>query len=127
MTPYQQLWGVTDGAVKDAFNMHPDYLTPKGRQSAVASVTKRVTGTVLSFAVAAARGGETPAETDGRKLHVPSTGEAHAHVSPDPHCRIGRVKLKRRCRYRSASMFDITTNALIAAVKGGAMLKSVKG
>lgn len=42
------------GAVRDAFNRHPDYLTKKGRVSALTSVTKRVTGTVLSFAVHAA-------------------------------------------------------------------------
>ena|SRR6185503_8649099 len=54
-TPYSQLWGIVDGAVTDAFNRHPDYLTPKGRRSAKTSVVKRVTGTVLSFAEESAK------------------------------------------------------------------------
>ena len=51
-TPYQQLWGIVSGAVTDAFNRHPNYLTKSGRKYATTSIVKRVTGTVLSFAVA---------------------------------------------------------------------------
>jgi hypothetical protein len=52
---HQQLWGVVEGAVNDAFNRHPDYLTRKGRSSARVSIVKRVTGTVLSFALQEAK------------------------------------------------------------------------
>ena len=31
----------------------------------------------------------------------------------DPHCRITRIRFKRRSRYRSAQAFDITTSRLI--------------
>jgi hypothetical protein len=48
---HRQLWRVVSGAVTDAFNRHPDYLTRSGRKYAVTSIVKRVTGTVLSFAV----------------------------------------------------------------------------
>ena len=53
-TAYAQLSRIVSGAVRDAFNRHPDYLTNKGRQSAARSIVKRVTGTVLGFAVQAA-------------------------------------------------------------------------
>jgi hypothetical protein len=53
---HRQLTRVVSGAVDDAFKHHPDYLTPKGKRSAKGSIVKRVTGTVLSFAVQAARG-----------------------------------------------------------------------
>ena len=49
-SPYAQLWHVVAGAVEDAFNNHPDYLTERGRISARQSIIKRVTGTVLGFA-----------------------------------------------------------------------------
>jgi hypothetical protein len=48
---YGLLWNVVSGAVADAFNRHPDYLTSKGKRSAATSIIKRVTGTVLGFAV----------------------------------------------------------------------------
>lgn len=52
---YKQLWRVVDGAVADAFAMHPDYLTAKGLRSAQLSVTKRVTGAVIGFAEQSAK------------------------------------------------------------------------
>lgn len=52
---YHNLWAVVDGAVRDAFHNHPEYLTDKGRQSARMSVVKRVTGSVISFAKAKGR------------------------------------------------------------------------
>lgn len=67
-TPYQQLWGIVSGAVSDAFNRHPDYLTPKGSRSAATSVVKRVVGTVLSFAEQSAQSRKADNE-DGR-LHA---------------------------------------------------------
>jgi len=65
---YQQLWHVTDGAVRDALRKHPDYLTPKGRQSARRSIVKRVVGTVLGFAVQAA----------ARQRELAVTGDRHS-------------------------------------------------
>lgn len=46
-----QIWRVVDGAIRDAFIHHPDYLTGKGTSGASArrSVAKRVTGAVLSY------------------------------------------------------------------------------
>jgi hypothetical protein len=43
------LWALVEGAgaVADAFNCHPDYLTEKGNKSAVESVTKRVVGQIV--------------------------------------------------------------------------------
>lgn len=47
---YSELWTIVDGAVSDAFKMHPDYLAPKRRRAAQNSVTKRVVGAVFGFA-----------------------------------------------------------------------------
>lgn len=71
---YRQLWRVVDGAVRDALDHHPDYLTAKGRRNARESVTKRVTGQVLSYAtqVAEGRSGSSPApEMKGRPKCLP--------------------------------------------------------
>jgi len=55
---YQRLWRVVEGAVADAFAQHPEYLTAVGARGRCArlSVTKRVTGAVLSFAEQSAGG-----------------------------------------------------------------------
>ena len=47
----RQVWRVVDGAIRDAFLNHPDYLTKKGSRSACArrSIAKRVTGALLSY------------------------------------------------------------------------------
>lgn len=47
----RQVWRVVDGAIRDAFSNHPDYLTTKGSRAACArrSVAKRVTGALLSY------------------------------------------------------------------------------
>ena len=44
----QRLWKMVEGAVADACKAHPDYLTERGRQLMVGSVTKRVVGTLRS-------------------------------------------------------------------------------
>jgi hypothetical protein len=64
---YSQLWRIVDGAVRDALEMHPDYLTQKGSRNARTSVTKRVTGAVLGYAEQAAEGrsGYRPAAEKG--------------------------------------------------------------
>lgn len=113
---YAELWGVVDGAVTDAFNTHPDYLTAKGQRSARTSVTKRVTGTVLSFAVQAARGRVGPAETSDGVATPRQAGEGVVRAFPNPHCRIGLVKFKRRTRYRAAGVFDLMTSRLLASM-----------
>jgi hypothetical protein len=48
---YRAIWRVVDGAVRNAFDMHPDYLTEKGLKYSMArmSVVKRVTGAILGF------------------------------------------------------------------------------
>jgi len=63
---YAQLWRVADGAVRDALRKHPDYLTPKGQRSARRSIVKRVTGTVLGFALQEAKRQRELAVTDDR-------------------------------------------------------------
>ena len=88
---YRQLWRVVAGAVGDALAMHPEYLTQAGRRSAARSVTKRVTGAVMSYAVeAAARGrsGGSPAadeaagaSTVGRGPVVSATGSEAAGLA----------------------------------------------
>jgi hypothetical protein len=64
---YSQLWRIVDGAVRDALETHPDYLTKKGMRSARASITKRVTGAVLGYTsqVAEGRSGGRPAAATG--------------------------------------------------------------
>lgn len=53
---YRALWFMVDGAVRDAFANHPEYLTQAGRNSAANSITKRVTGTLMGYATQVARG-----------------------------------------------------------------------
>ena len=63
---YRQLVRLVDGAVRDAFANHPEYLTKIGQRNVRASVVKRVAGTLwgygkevtvnVSFAAQAARG-----------------------------------------------------------------------
>lgn len=44
---HHRLWRMVEGAVVDAFQQHPDYLTDKGRFAATESVTKRVVGVIV--------------------------------------------------------------------------------
>lgn len=124
---YAELWGVVDGAVSDALNTHPDYLTPKGQRSARASITKRVTGTVMGFAVQAA-GGRTnhPAETSDGTFVSPRTGEGGSTPSPH-HCRIGRVTFKRHKSSRRLVEFNDTTNRLLRARLHQKALNTIAG
>lgn len=60
------LWRLIEGAVVDAFNSHPDYLTDKGRASVCQSVTKRVVGQLVSRAKETRKGGgRGPCSADG--------------------------------------------------------------
>jgi hypothetical protein len=46
---YRRLWKIVDGAVADAFNKHPEYLSPAISKKVVrASVNKRVVGALLA-------------------------------------------------------------------------------
>ncbi|HMT45492.1 MAG TPA: hypothetical protein PKE59_00090 [Novosphingobium sp.] len=47
---HQLLWRLVEGAVVDAFRSHPDYLTPRGDDRAVESITKRVVGQLVGHA-----------------------------------------------------------------------------
>lgn len=47
---HKKLWRMVEGAVADAFNSHPDYLTERGRARATESITKRVVGTLVGNA-----------------------------------------------------------------------------
>jgi len=59
---YRQLVRLVDGAVRDAFANHPEYLTKPGQRNARASIVKRAAGALwgygkeTSFAAKAARG-----------------------------------------------------------------------
>lgn len=43
---YHKIWRIVDGAVRDCFKHHPDYLTGKGHVDARTSIVKRVTGAI---------------------------------------------------------------------------------
>ena len=46
---YRELWRVVDGAVADAFNMHPEYLSAQASPRVVRrSINKRVVGALLA-------------------------------------------------------------------------------
>lgn len=76
---YRQLWRIVDGAVRDTFNAHPDYLSPRGRRKAEAALVKRITGAVFGYAVAAA-----DAAAQGRSGFSPAAESEAAAVVPAP-------------------------------------------
>lgn len=49
---YRQLWRMVEGAVNNAFEAHPEYLSEAGavNKSARMSVTKRVVGALIGYA-----------------------------------------------------------------------------
>jgi hypothetical protein len=55
---YSRIWRVVDGAVRDALQNHPDYLSQKGARFSACrqSIVKRVTGAILSFAEESEKG-----------------------------------------------------------------------
>lgn len=55
---YVSLWKVVDGAIRDAFLAHPEYLTEKGARGSACrrSIAKRVTGALTGFVEQSARG-----------------------------------------------------------------------
>lgn len=47
-TAYRRLWRIVDGAVADAFAMHPEYLkSTRSERFARMSINKRVVGAIL--------------------------------------------------------------------------------
>lgn len=56
---YRQIVRLVDGAVRDTFANHPDYLTDKGRHHAANSIIKRTTGTLWGYAKEASFAAET--------------------------------------------------------------------
>jgi hypothetical protein len=138
-TAYDQLYRITSGAVRDAFRKHPDYLTPKGRRSATKSVVKRVTGTILGFAVQAATRQPRLAEQDARHLvgdrqasgadRTPDAGDgvrttssplhSHAHVSERCYQAIRRAlfPVGRREVRKDAKRFKLAHEATTASLR----------
>ena len=54
---YRQIWSIVDGAVSDTFANHPEYIAPnKQRAVIMASIVKRVTGSLHGYATQVARG-----------------------------------------------------------------------
>lgn len=51
-----QMQRIVDGAVRDCFGMHPDYLTARGRRSARGSLVKRIVGEIMGFVEQSAEG-----------------------------------------------------------------------
>lgn len=75
---YRQLWRVIDGAVADAFAMHPEYLAvQQNRKTVRQSIVKRVTGAMRGYVGRPAQGrsGESPATVmDGSRSREPFDG-----------------------------------------------------
>lgn len=54
---YRQIWRIVDGAVVDAFQAHPEYISKGYKVKTVReSVVKRVTGALVGFAEESAKG-----------------------------------------------------------------------
>lgn len=56
---YRQLWRLVDGAVRDTFSNHPEYLTEAGKRGAMNSIVKRVVGSLHGYGAQASRGRST--------------------------------------------------------------------
>lgn len=46
---YVKLWAVVDCAVIETFKVHPDYLTPQGRDRCRLSLNKRIVGQLAAM------------------------------------------------------------------------------
>lgn len=76
---YWMLWRIVDGAVRDTFERHPDYLSDKGRYSAQLSITKRVVGALYSYGSQVRR---TENETQCRSVQMDATWLDEADALP---------------------------------------------
>lgn len=85
---HHRLWRLVEGAVVDALQAHPDYLTPKGGRSAVESITKRVVGQLVGHATEARKRGPlgasraVPVASPDEGSASPPAGVAKAPTSP---------------------------------------------
>ena len=65
---YKQFWRIIDGAVVDAINNHPTYLSDKKLLRYLrVSVTKRAVGSLMSFAAVASEGASPAPSAAGKK------------------------------------------------------------
>lgn len=72
---YWRVFRIVEGAVRDAFINHPEYLTEKGRRNAVLSITKRATGSILGWSI-----GRNPAMGTGQGVGNPGAEEGQSVV-----------------------------------------------
>jgi hypothetical protein len=64
---YRQIWRIVDGAVRDTFANHPEYLSNKhARATITASIVKRVAGSLHGWAAQTAQGRSVRADDDLR-------------------------------------------------------------
>lgn len=45
---YRRVWRIVDGAIRDCFTHHPDYIDPKKLRATRESLAKRITGALLA-------------------------------------------------------------------------------
>ena len=57
---YGKLWRIVDGAVRDTFAMHPEYLGERSEAVVRYSVNKRVVGTLWGFVSQETKGRSDP-------------------------------------------------------------------
>jgi len=62
---YRQLWRIIDGAVRDAFVNHPEYLAPRKEKTARQSIVKRVAGAIEGYSTQKAEQGRSGKEAGG--------------------------------------------------------------
>lgn len=114
---YRQLWRLIDGAVRDSFANHPEYLTEKGRRSAANSITKRVVGTIHGYATQVARGrSEVPANVVGATA-ADETDSAPTAGSPRMRFRLRVASWVRALATRTSGGADVTVPPEIQEVK----------
>lgn len=85
---------MVEGAVVDAFNCHPDYLSDKGMKSAVPSITKRVVGALVGHAkeaqkrgpLGASQGREGLENSRNGSVGVPRAHRCRFHALYDTLC-----------------------------------------
>lgn len=78
---HAKLWRLVEGAVVDAFEAHPTYLTEHGLKSAVNSITKRVVGQLVGHAkgtLAGGRSGDCSREAAANSLPASASSKGRA-------------------------------------------------
>lgn len=64
---HRLLHRIVEGAVRDCFTAHPEYLTRAGQKWAVQSITKRVTGQLVGYHKGTQAGGRHAASCAGAR------------------------------------------------------------